>query len=304
MSNALSSSVPRLRAEEEVELARAIEAGLLAAERLATRTTRDPQLLMDLHRLVRLGRDANERFVLANVRLVEFWARRRWLAGSNGGLALEDLVAEGMVGLVHAVEMFDFTLGYKFSTYASWWIRQRQQRAAARNTAATIPFEVLGQLAELHSAREDLAGRLGRPAGEGELADAMGTTRQRVRELSFIDRSAVSLDRELSAGGRGTGTRRTVGDLLEDDAPAVDGQVCELDLRRQVRGLVQTLMPREQRVLALRFGLQGQEPHTVEETAKVLDVPPALVRQALDGALSKLRDNGDAESLHVYLEAA
>lgn len=294
--------VPLLRAEQEVELAHAIEAGLLAAEKLATRTVRDPQLVMDLHRLVRLGRDANERFVLANLRLVEFWARRRWLAGANGGLSLEDLVAEGMVGLVHAVEMFDFTLGWKFSTYASWWIRQKQQRASARNTAATIPHHVLQQLAELHAVREDLTDQLRRAPDEAEVAAALRTTRQHVRELGFIERRAVSLDQQL---GRVSGqSRATLGDLLPDASADVDAEVCDLDLSREVRRLLQGLTSREQRVLSLRFGLAGHEPHTVDETARVLGVPAALVRDALTGALGKLRAHDDVEALHIFLEAA
>lgn len=288
-----------LTAVEEVELARSIEAGLLAQERLDLGGIRDPLLVADLRRLVYLGERARDRMVLANLRLVHFWARRRWLAGGSGGLSLEDLVSEGTLGLIRGVQKFDFTLGFKFSTYSSWWIRQRMQRAVARSTAATVDHRTLEELARLAATVDDLTGSFGRTPSETELADDMGTTVRRIRELRSISRQAVSLDATL-----GEDSRMTIGDVVT--APAGDDGLAEAvagDMRLQVQRLLRALSDRERRVLSLRFGLAG-EPHTVEEAAVALGVTAEMVRDALNNALARLRAADGVGGLHVFLEAA
>lgn len=306
MNNFLQAAAayPALRAEEEVELAKAIEAGLLAGERLAAGVP-DPALAADYGRLVRLGRDANTRMVLANVRLAAWWASKRVLAGGNGSMSLEDLTAEGALGVVHAVEMFDFTLGFKFSTYASYWVRQRLQRAAARSTAAVVPHATLALLAQMGAAREDLLEDLGRQPSDAELAERMELTVRAVRDLQRVQRTAMSLDADLGAGAGNSvrGRAMTLADGLAD-AERVDETVCDLDLPLQVHRLLSNLTPRERRVVALRFGMGGHEPHDVAETARALAVDEAMVRAALAGALTKLRSADGVEELHVYLEQA
>lgn len=296
--------LPLLTAAEEVELAHAIEAGVLAGERLELAradVVDDPLLEQELCALVQLGAQAHERMVLANLRLVHFWARRRLGAGATGALSFEDLVSEGTFGLLRGVQKFDFTLGFKFSTYASWWIRQWMQRAVARSTAATIDHRTLEQLACLYAAEEDLHVELHRQPLAGELAERMGTTVRHVQYLRQASQRAASLDAPLT--GRGGLPAGVLGDLLADSSPDGLAGVITADLALQVQQLLRQLPLRERRVLTLRFGLTG-EPHSVEQAAAALGVTQPMVRSALQSALSRLRNAAGVDALHIYLEEA
>lgn len=286
-----------LTAEEEVHLAHAIEAGLLAHERLDAGVD-DLELRVDLKQLVRLGERAMERFLVCNLRLVAFWARRRWLAGGSGSLSLEELYGEGVLGLIHALEMFDFTLGFKFSTYSSNWIRNHICRAAGRSGATHVPEYVQVEIARVLRTVEDLTDKLHRQPTDAEVARELGITARRVAELRGYLRSAHSLDATF-----GQMEKTTLADVLADPTDLTD-LICERQLQQHVGALLAALSTREQNVLTLRFGLAGQDPHTVEETAALLDVQPAMVRDCLTGALAKLRAHGDVEQLHAFLEAA
>ena len=293
---AVPGDVDLLGAAEEVELGAAIEAGVLAQARLDTHDIA-PYTVEDLRAVAAAGERARQRFILANVRLVRWAARRRYAAGAAGGLSFEDLVSEGMLGLIHAVEMWDFTRGVKFSTYAVFWLRQQMGRAAARNTAAVVPFHILDRLAQLHAATAELTEQLRRTPTDHELAAQMGSTTKAIGELRTISRRAVSLDAPISDSTAGC-----LLDLVAVDTRAADEAACAADLTARVHALIHTLTARQRLVVALRFGLFGEDVHTVEQTASALHVTPAQVREVLTAALQQLRSGERVGELHLFLE--
>ena len=293
------TGVDQLSAAEEVELAMAIEAGVLAQAKLDEGRIDDPVLRDELRQLVQRGSTAKDRFILANLVLVQFWAGRRYRVGGHGGLALDDLVSEGTLGLIRAVQKFDCTQGLKFSTYATPWIRNFMARAVDRNTAATIPYELQRRVQQVTRTAEALREDLQRPATASEIANALGTTTKAVRELQAVSQRAVSLDTTLHAD-----EGLSFADRLPDDGPGPEDVASEAELTSRVSAMLTALSPRARRVLTLRFGLFGGPPHSVNETARALGVDESRVREVLTDALGKLRAAHRAEDLRVFLEAA
>ena len=269
-----------LTADDEVDLARRIEVGLFAEERLEAGVD-DPALERDLRRLIAEGVRAKSRFIQANLKLVVSIAKRY----TGRGLPLLDLVQEGNLGLVRAVEKYDFTTGFKFSTYATWWIRQSISRGLADNARIIrIPVHTVEKMNKLERIRRDLAAELQREPTRSEIANASGLTEAEVERLQGSDHEPVSL--QTPVGGEGDGE---LGELIRDDdcADPSDAAVLTLrtaDIDRHVSGLPE----REAQILRRRYGLDGEEPMTLDQLGAFLGVTRERVRQIEKRALHKL----------------
>ncbi|MGW5055163.1 sigma-70 family RNA polymerase sigma factor [Actinokineospora sp. NPDC004072] len=274
------AATPLLTAEEEVDIAKRIEAGVYAERLLAE----DPQVpRAELKAIARDGQRAKDHMVRANLRLVVSIAKKHL----HRGLALLDLIQEGNLGLIHAVEKFDYAKGFKFSTYATWWIRQAVERGITMHSRTVrLPVHVVEELARLGRAERKLGLNLGRPPTEAEVAAEAGTTPERVIELRRIDRAAISLDTPVAAD-----TDTTLGELIEDTEVVDAADVVAYEgLARELRGLVDALPPREALIITLRFGLNGGEPCTLQQVADRLGLTRERIRQLEKAALAKLRD--------------
>jgi len=280
---------PLLDAAQEVDLAKRIEAGLYAGQKLRENKL-SPKLRRELELLHDDGKRAKAHMLEANLRLVVSVAKRY----SNRGMSFLDVVQEGNLGLIRAVEQFDYMKGYKFSTYAMWWIRQAITRALA-DQARTIrlPVHVVEQLNKLGRLQRDLHQRLGREPTAEELAAELDRTPEQIEEMLRNARQPVSLDNPV---GDDEDTR--LGDLIEDaEAPgasdAMEYQAMIDTIHRALAGLD----PRESRVLALRFGLVGGRPHTLDEIGHDVGLTRERIRQIEKEALAKLRDPDSPDSL-------
>jgi RNA polymerase primary sigma factor len=280
---------PLLNAAQEVDLAKRIEAGLYAGQKLRENKL-SPKLRRELEVLHDDGKRAKAHMLEANLRLVVSVAKRY----SNRGMSFLDVVQEGNLGLIRAVEKFDYMKGYKFSTYAMWWIRQAITRALA-DQARTIrlPVHVVEQLNKLGRLQRDLHQRLGREPTPQELAAELDRTPEQIEEMLRNARQPVSLDNPV---GDDEDTR--LGDLIEDaEAPgasdAMEYQAMIDTIHRALAGLD----PRESRVLALRFGLVGGRPHTLDEIGQDVGLTRERIRQIEKEALAKLRDPDSPDSL-------
>ena len=242
-----------LTAEEEVNLAKRIEAGLYAEHKLETEGRLSKQLRADLEAVAEDGRRAKAHMLEANLRLVVSVAKKY----SDRGLSLLDVVQEGNLGLIRAVEKFDYTKGYKFSTYAMWWIRQAIQRGFA-DSARTIrlPVHVLEMLSKLSRVERDMHQRLGREPTPEELAVELDRTPDQIEELLRTSRQPISLDSTIGEDGE-----TSIGDLIEDvDAPEASELVDRQLLADQLRHALDALTPREATIMAMRFGLYDGNP--------------------------------------------
>ena len=279
-----------LTAEQEVDLAKRIEAGLFAEHKLETATGLDENYRRDLELVAEDGRRAKAHMLEANLRLVVSVAKKY----SDRGLSLLDVVQEGNLGLIRAVEKFDYTKGYKFSTYAMWWIRQAIQRGFA-DSARTIrlPVHVLEMLSKLSRVERDMHQRLGREPTPEELAVELDRTPDQIEELLRTSRQPISLDSTIGEDGE-----TSIGDLIEDvDAPEASELVDRQLMAEQLRSALDALTPREATIMAMRFGLYDGNPHTLDEIGRALGLTRERIRQLEKQSLSKLRHPSRAQPL-------
>ncbi|HSZ47899.1 MAG TPA: RNA polymerase sigma factor [Streptosporangiaceae bacterium] len=282
-----------LTAEQEVELAKRIEAGLFAEHKLETEAKLSKQLRTDLEAVAEDGRRAKAHMLEANLRLVVSVAKKY----SDRGLSLLDVVQEGNLGLIRAVEKFDYTKGYKFSTYAMWWIRQAIQRGFA-DSARTIrlPVHVLEMLSKLSRVERDMHQRLGREPTPEELAVELDRTPDQIEELLRTSRQPISLDSTIGEDGE-----TSIGDLIEDiDAPEAGELVDRQLMADQLRHALDALTPREATIMSMRFGLYDGNPHTLDKIGKALGLTRERIRQLEKQSLSKLRHPSRAQPLLDY----
>src|SRR4051794_1305481 len=280
-----------LTADQEVELAKRIEAGLYAEFKLENAPKRmAASTRHDLEWIVEDGLRAKAHMLEANLRLVVSVAKKY----SDRGLSLLDVVQEGNLGLIRAVEKFDYTKGYKFSTYAMWWIRQAIQRGFA-DSARTIrlPVHVLEMLSKLSRVERDMHQRLGREPTPEELAVELDRTPDQIEELLRTSRQPISLDSTIGEDGE-----TSIGDLIEDvDAPEASELVDRQLMAEQLRSALDALTPREATIMAMRFGLYDGNPHTLDEIGRALGLTRERIRQLEKQSLSKLRHPSRAQPL-------
>ncbi|MCP2256848.1 RNA polymerase, sigma 70 subunit, RpoD [Streptoalloteichus tenebrarius] len=291
--------VALLNAEEEVELAKRIEAGLYAAERLRRAEEESeklsPQLRRDLRWIVRDGERAKNHLLEANLRLVVSLAKRY----TGRGMAFLDLIQEGNLGLIRAVEKFDYTKGYKFSTYATWWIRQAITRAMADQARTIrIPVHMVEVINKLGRIQRELLQDLGREPTPEELAKEMDITPEKVLEIQQYAREPISLDQTIGDEGDSQ-----LGDFIEDSEAvvAVDAVSFTL-LQDQLQSVLATLSEREAGVVRLRFGLTDGQPRTLDEIGQVYGVTRERIRQIESKTMSKLRHPSRSQVLRDYLD--
>ncbi|WP_434090276.1 RNA polymerase sigma factor SigB [Micromonospora avicenniae] len=283
-----------LTAAQEVELAKRIEAGLFAEEKLATCTPVSTELGADLELIVAEGRAAKDHLLEANLRLVVSIAKRY----TGRGMAFLDLIQEGNLGLIRAVEKFDYTKGYKFSTYATWWIRQAITRAMADQARTIrIPVHMVEQVNRMVRARRELSVTLGREPTVAEVARALDVPEFQVIELISYDREPVSLDQAVGEDGESA---------LGDFVAAVDPReqpgdaAANGELRNEVRIVLATLSQREQAVIRLRFGLDDGRQRTLDEVGREFGLSRERIRQIEKVTLLKLRAPERAQRLEAY----
>lgn len=287
--------IPLLTAADEVELARRVEAGLFAEERLARTPDPDTRLAVDLDRLVVMGRAAKRRLIEANLRLVVSVAKRY----VGRGLTMLDLVQEGNLGLIRAVEKFDYARGYKFSTYATWWIRQAMSRALA-DQARTIrvPVHVVELINRVVRVQRRMLQERGYEPTPEEVAAHLDLTPERVGEILRLAQEPVSLHAPV-----GEEDDVSLGDLIEDgDAASPAESAAFLLLRQHLEAVLSTLGERERKVVQLRYGLADGRPRTLEEIGRIFGVTRERIRQIESKTLNKLRDHASADQLRGYLD--
>ncbi len=287
--------VPLLTAEDEVELAKAIEAGLFAEEMLNGAPEPWPGRVRpdDLAQLAADGVKAKQRLIEANLRLVVSIAKRY----IGRGLIFLDLIQEGNLGLIRAVEKFDYTKGYKFSTYATWWIRQAITRAIADQARTIrIPVHMVETINKLARIQRQLHQDLGREATVEEIAAEMGIGTQRVAEIQRVAQEPVSLQSPIGEEDS------DLGDFIEDaDAVVPMEAAAFIMLQDQLEGILETLSTREQTIIQLRFGLADGHPRTLEEVGREFGVTRERIRQIESKTLAKLRHPSRAQMLREYL---
>ncbi|HKR49548.1 MAG TPA: sigma-70 family RNA polymerase sigma factor [Pseudonocardiaceae bacterium] len=282
-----------LSAQQEVELAKRIEAGVFAHHMLETATRLSSARRHDLTRLVQDGRKAKDHLLEANLRLVVSLAKRY----TGRGMPLLDLIQEGNLGLIRAVEKFDYTKGFKFSTYATWWIRQAITRGMAdQGRTIRLPVHLVEQVNKLARIKRDLHQRLGREATHQELANESGIPVEKVVDLLDHSRDPVSLDMPVGAE-----EEAPLGDFIED-AEAADAESVVISglLHDDLRRVLATLEDREQKVIRLRYGLDDGQPHTLDQIGKRFGLSRERVRQIEREVMVKLRHGDRAERLRAY----
>ena len=289
--------VALLNAEEEVELAKRIEAGLYAAERYRkaeeSSEKLSTQMRRDLRWIIRDGERAKNHLLEANLRLVVSLAKRY----TGRGMPLLDLIQEGNLGLIRAVEKFDYTKGFKFSTYATWWIRQAITRGMAdQGRTIRLPVHLVEQVNKLARIKRDLHQQLGREATNVELAKEVGLTPDKVADLLDHARDPVSLDMPV-----GTDEDAPLGDFIEDgEATDAESAVISGLLQDDLRRVLATLDEREQAVIRLRYGLDDGQPRTLDQIGKRFGLSRERVRQIEREVMAKLRQGERADRLRAY----
>ncbi|MHB8840559.1 MAG: RNA polymerase sigma factor RpoD [Candidatus Aquicultor sp.] len=288
--------VPLLTAAEEVTLAKRIEAGEKATETLEREEESLPRdEVRKLRRVERDGMNAKKKLVEANLRLVVSIAKRY----VGRGMLFLDLIQEGNLGLIRAVEKFDYRKGYKFSTYATWWIRQAITRAIADQARTIrIPVHMVETINKLIRIQRQLLQELGREPMPEEIANEMGLTPEKVREILKISQEPVSLETPI-----GEEEDSQLGDFIEDQEAEVPAEAASFSLlQEQLQEVLDTLSERERKVIELRFGLIDGHPRTLEEVGRVFGVTRERIRQIESKTLSKLRHPNRSAKLRDYLE--
>jgi RNA polymerase primary sigma factor/RNA polymerase nonessential primary-like sigma factor len=281
------AATPLLTAQQEVDLSKRIEAGLYAAELLRQASEGERELSADesrrLQTVVSDGQRAKDHMIRANLRLVVSVAKKH----SHRGLPLLDVIQEGNLGLIRAVEKFDYAKGYKFSTYAMWWIRQAIDRGIAEQTRTVrLPVHVVEEISRVGRINRRLQSDLGREATPAELAKATGITEERIAELRKVAKESLSLDSPIGDEGD---TR--VADLIEDTDMLGAQDIVEFSaLAEQLRAVVDTLPPRDAMIITLRYGLHNGKPYTLQEIAERLGLTRERIRQLEKEALAQLRN--------------
>ena len=299
--------VPLLSAEEEIELAKKMEAGAVAEEKISLLKTRMQESeddaekeeikaeIKELQKEVDWGDDAKKRLAEANLRLVVSIAKRY----VGRGMLFLDLIQEGNLGLIKAVEKFDYRKGYKFSTYATWWIRQAITRAIADQARTIrIPVHMVETINKLIRVSRQLLQELGREPSPEEIAAEMNMPVDRVREILKISQEPVSLETPI-----GEEEDSHLGDFIKDDNVPIPADAAAFTLlKEQLEEVLGTLTEREQKVLTLRFGLEDGRARTLEEVGKEFNVTRERIRQIEAKALRKLRHPSRSRKLKDYLE--
>lgn len=285
--------VALLSFEEEVDLAKQILAGKSARETLAANAS-EPEAYHTLQALVDQGEDARTHLIQANVRLVINIAKKY----RGQGLDFLDLIQEGNVGLLTAVDKFDHTLGNRFSTYATWWIRQSVTRAIANHgRTIRIPANKGVAIRQIYRAKRDLEQKLGRPATHEEIAEETDLTIKRVRLLLKITSPILSLEQPSGADGE-----NELGNYVEDNDSLQPNEVVANNLlKEKISELLQLLSPKETNIICLRYGLGGNQTHTLKEVGEIFNLSRERIRQIEKNALRKLRQPKQGGDLIYYL---
>ena len=288
--------VPLLNAGQEVELAKRIEVGLFAEEKLAEGSQNlRADTRIDLEQVAEDGRRAKDHLVEANLRLVVSLARRY----TGRGMLFLDLIQEGNLGLIRGVEKFDYTRGYKFSTYATWWIRQAITRAMADQARSIrLPAHIAEAMSRIARVRRQMLQDLGREPTPEELAAELGMTAEKVIEVQKYGREPISLHTPLGEDGDSE-----FGDLIEDSEAIQPGEAVSFTLlQEQLHSVLDTLSEREAGVVSMRFGLTDGQPKTLDEIGKVYGVTRERIRQIESKTMSKLRHPSRSQVLRDYLD--
>jgi RNA polymerase nonessential primary-like sigma factor len=288
--------VALLSAADEVELSKRIEAGLYAAHLLASNNSFNAARKRDLTLVIADGERAKDHLLRANLRLVVSLAKRY----TGHGMPFLDLIQEGNLGLIRAVEKFDYTKGFKFSTYATWWIRQAISRAMAdQSRTIRLPVHLVEQVNKMQRVRRELNQTLGREANHAELAHELDLTAERIRELIDLSRDLVSLDQAVGADDDAS-----LGDFIADQRTSSEAEESiEAQLmRRQLGQVLDTLEEREAAVVRMRYGLDGTQPKTLDEIGRVFKLSRERIRQIERETMAKLRHPSRAQVLRDYLD--
>lgn len=288
-----------LKADDEVRLAQAIEVGLFAEERLLEQSeTLSPEEVRELKTLMRAGQRANEQMINSNLRLVVSIAKRY----TGRGMLFLDLIQEGNLGLDHAVKMFNYEKGFKFSTYATWWIRQAITRSLGdQSRTIRLPVHMHEKIMKMSRATDAMERDLGRPPTDEELAHELEINVEKLFELRRISRIPISLNMKI-----GEDAETEFGDLVPDtNASPVDDDVTDELLKRDMAKLIEVALDaREQRLVRMRFGIEDGTPRTLDEVGEALGVSRERIRQIESRAMKKLRAHGELSTgLSDYLSA-
>ena len=288
--------VALLTAADEVDLSKRIEAGLYADHLLSSNNSFTPARRRDMRLVVADGYRAKDHLLRANLRLVVSLAKRY----TGHGMPFLDLIQEGNLGLIRAVEKFDYTKGFKFSTYATWWIRQAISRAMAdQSRTIRLPVHLVEQVNKMQRVRRELNQTLGREATHAEIGHELDITEERVRELIDLSRDLVSLDQAVGADDDAS-----LGDFIADKRSTSEAEeTVEADLmRRQLSDVLDTLEAREAAVVRMRYGLDGVQPKTLDEIGRAFKLSRERIRQIERETMAKLRHPSRAQVLRDYLD--